>query len=471
MASLRTSYWYISLYLKKHNKIIIGAVVAGIALFAILLPLLTYLPQVKPTRYVGIVGFYEFSQLPAFIQNQVSLGLTTVEEDGSVSPQLAERWSIEDDGKMYRFILKKGIRWQDGKQFLSDDISVNFQDTQVITTENEIIIKLTEQPFSPFPSVMSQPLFRETQEPFFYFFRRKKIIGLGPYSITKVVNQEGKVVELTIESVKERIVYRFYLTEDRAKVAYQHGKIDEIRDISDATNFESWPNTKIEKKMNTDQYLGLFFNLEDPLFEKNVRQALSYALTKGPAELRAKGPINPLSYAYLDGVKSYAFDPPRAIERFMDQLPAQPLNINLVTTPRFQANADQVKKEWEIIGQQAYQTCMSSSDVKDKAPCENLRIAVNITVTNFPDVGNYQVMLVGQQIPKDPDQYTLWHSTQNTNFTHYKNPRIDALLENGRKISDQTERKAIYQEFQQFLLEDAPAVFMQYLESFTVERT
>lgn len=468
--SLRTSYWYISLYLKKHAKIIIGAIILGIVVFAVLLPILTNLPQVKQTRYVGIIGSYDFALLPKQIQDQMSLGLTHIEEDGSASPELSQRWSIEDDGKTYRFILKNGLLWQDGKVLEPKDISFNFQDTQIITTENEIIFKLKE-PFAPFPTVLSQPIFREVQITYLRFFKRNKIIGLGSYEVTKITYQDDKITELILDSVKERIVYRFYLTEDRAIVAYEHGKIDEIQDISNASNFENWPNTTITKKLNMDQYLGVFFNQNDPLFEKNIRQALSYALTKSETDARTKSPINPNSWAYLDGVKSYAFDVERGMERVFDAMPQQPLNITLTTTPRFQKEAEQIKKEWEAFGAMTKERCHTSSAIQDKTLCDNTAISVTINLTNFPDVGNYQALLVGQQIPTDPDQYSLWDSTQNTNFTHYKNPRIDSLLENGRKTTDQNQRKAIYQEFQQFLLEDAPAVFLHYLESYTVKRT
>ena len=77
---------------------------------------------------------------------------------------------------------------------------------------------------------------------------------------------------------------------------------------------------------------------------------------------------------------------------------------------------------------------------------------------------------MGQESPPDPDQYFLWHSEQPTNFTRYKNTRIDSLLEKGRKTLDQQERTTIYQEFQQFLLEDPPAIFLRHLQSFELQR-
>ena len=86
----------------------------------------------------------------------------------------------------------------------------------------------------------------------------------------------------------------------------------------------------------------------------------------------------------------------------------------------------------------------------------------------MPDLSNYQVLLVGQQIPVDPDQYTFWHSTQQTNFTHYKNARVDKLLEDARKSTNREERKLYYQEFQRILIKDSPAIFLEPIKTYTV---
>ena len=85
----------------------------------------------------------------------------------------------------------------------------------------------------------------------------------------------------------------------------------------------------IEEKINYDQYLAVFFNNSDPLFNKNIRQALSYAVTKPEEPLRAIGPINPNSWAYLEGGKDYEQDYDRAVERLlMDYLLKTRFNLN-----------------------------------------------------------------------------------------------------------------------------------------------
>lgn len=468
-STFRKSYWYISAYLRKHLGKIFSATLFGVVVFAFLLPLLTRIPQIKKTHYIGIIGGYNFATLPIPIQRQMSRGLTQTTEDGSVVPDIAERWSIEDDGKTYRFILKKDVRWQDGSIIRPDEISFNFQDTQIVKTNNEIVFKLKE-PFAPFPVVVSQPLFKEVSLPYLRFFQRKRIIGLGEYSIRKINYQDSMISELVLDSPSERIIYRFYLTEDRAKDAFKLGSIDQIVDLSAPDELATWPNVSITPQLHFDQYLAVFFNQNNPIFTKNIRQALAYATEKPSTAERAKSPISSDSWAYLDGVKSYAYDLDRAVERIFDEIPAEPLNINLTTSARFEAEAESIKQQWQLLGEKAYATCQTKSDIRDKNECEKVKITVNVFITNFPDTNNYQALLIGQNIPNDPDQYGLWHSTQNTNFTFYKSPRVDLLLENGRKTTDSTQRKAIYQEFQQFLVEDSPAIFIRYLTSYNIQR-
>ncbi len=54
-------------------------------------------------------------------------GLTKVRMDGSVVPLLAESWTIEPDGKRYRFKLRQGVKFQDGEDFDATDVKFSFE--------------------------------------------------------------------------------------------------------------------------------------------------------------------------------------------------------------------------------------------------------------------------------------------------------------------------------------------------------
>src|SRR5690606_4458758 len=74
---------------------------------------------------------------------------------------------------------------------------------------------------------------------------------------------------------------------------------------------------------------------------------------------------------------------------------------------------------------------------------------------------DFQAFLTVFEPPKDPDQYTLWHSTQTgSNITNFNNSRVDKLLEDGRLELNTQERRQIYLDFQRFLVEETPAIFL-----------
>jgi peptide/nickel transport system substrate-binding protein len=232
----------------------------------------------------------------------------------------------------------------------------------------------------------------------------------------------------------------------------------------------TWPTVELQTHLQPHRYLAVFFNT--PLYDKNVRQALSYGMQKPTDNTRAIGPISPTSWAYFEGSKNYQYDLDRAIERLMDRpetLPETGIEIELTTTPSFENEANAIKDQWEFLGREAQEFCLGS-DVADKSVCDRVLITVSVRISPFPDVNNFQALLIGQESPADPDQYDLWHSSRPSNFTKFSNARIDNLLEKGRQTADRNERLAIYQEFQQFFLEDAPAVFIRYLDSYEVKR-
>ncbi|MBU0801542.1 MAG: ABC transporter substrate-binding protein, partial [Alphaproteobacteria bacterium] len=44
-------------------------------------------------------------------------GLVTIDKNGEIKPELAEKWTISDDGLTYTFDLREGVTFQNGKAF------------------------------------------------------------------------------------------------------------------------------------------------------------------------------------------------------------------------------------------------------------------------------------------------------------------------------------------------------------------
>lgn len=166
--------------------------------------------------------------------------------------------------------------------------------------------------------------------------------------------------------------------------------------------------------------------------------------------LRAIGPISASSWAYNSQVKRYNYDPNKAkeiIDEFKKNADVDEVLVDLTTPPILLPQAEIIAKDWESVG-----------------------LKVNLQV--FSGVpGEFQALLAIFDTPVDPDQYSVWHSTQTaTNITHYQNARIDKLLEDGRTEVNLEERRKVYLDFQRFLVEDSPAIFLYYPVTYTIMR-
>lgn len=464
-------YWYLTAYIKKYGTIFTFTLLVALGVFSVVLPQIFQNLEHKTTTYLGLIGQFTLQTLPDEIANKISSGLTTVGEKDTILPMVAERWAVEQEGLAYRFVIKKNLKWQDGEAFKTQDISYQFNDIETIVTKDDIVFKLPA-PFSPFPSTVITPIFKQGKLTKWGVIKKPSLIGLGEYQIVdyQLKPNDRYLKEIVIDNNKERLIYRFYLTEKLAVEAFKKGEVDILPDLAQIWPIMQWPNVKITAKLSHNQYSAVFFNFLNPNFSKNVRLALAYGITKPKPEFRALSPIGEQSWVKLDGVKTYEKDLTKAVERLLEELPREKLVFNLVTTTLFASQAEQYQKEWQELGSAATNECQKSNKIKEKDLCGNLKIEINLRISNFPDTTDFDLILIGQTAPTDPDQYSFWHSGQTGNFSNYKNTRIDTLLENGRTTLDANQRLAIYQEFQQFIVEDVGAIFLERLPSYAVAR-
>jgi len=435
----RFSFRFLFAFWQKHQKLILLSFLVGILCFLIVPKIYQFFPK-KRTEKIGLIGKFTLNDLPLSVQHLISDGLTTISEDGQVQPFLASSWQTENENKEYLFTLKENFFWQDGKPVLAKDINYNFSDVATTVIDDKKIKFILKEPFSPFPAIVSRPVFK------------KGLVGTGDYKLKKV-KKNGQIVEkIILVSVKNKdktsLVFHFYPTEMAARTAFKLGEIDVIKEINDPGDLQGQKNVKITQEIKYNRVAAIFFDTQNPkLAAKATRQALAYAIEKR-WQPRALNPINPQSWAFNPTVKKYEFDLAHAQQLLEgDEEEGEPLKeIELATIPSLFSVAEEIKKDWQKLG----------IETKIKS----------ITTLNE----SLEALLISQEIPSDPDQYVLWHSTQKSNITGYKSPKIDKLLEEARKSQNQEERKEIYHDFQRFLVEDTPAVFLFHPTLYTVSR-
>lgn len=392
---------------------------------------------------IGIVGSYTQDSLPPVIIEKISRGLTYVETNGSINPDLASHWEIEDGGKTYIFHLKRDEYFNNGKRVTSDLLTYNYADVTVSRPDKQTIVFRLKDAYAPFLLTVSRPVFD------------KGYTGVGRYKISDIKLNGDFVQTLTLTSVLDpldTIRYLFYPSEEALKMAFLLGEVNEADSISDqnynSMSFSHFPNITVGRKVNSDKLVTLFYNTNDSaLSDRRLRIGLSYALP----DRYSSG-----DKAYLPYAADFLFYNKDLTTRTQDYDHAKLLidaatgtesaALTIKTLSKYHQIAEAIAKSWKRIG-------------------------INAKINDVDTVPSaFQIFLGDFNLSKDPDQYSLWHSDQVYNITHYKNLRIDKLLEDGRKTDDIAQRKIIYDEFQKYLLEDEPASFLYFPYEYTLVR-
>lgn len=362
--------------------------------------------------------------------------MTAIAADGSAIPALATNWEVDSEGRVYLFTIDTNATWHTGQSLSSSDINYNIRNVIFSPISADRIKVTLEEPFSPLLTLFSKPIFQ------------RGLKGVGDYKVS-AVRLNGEFVnylKLTPASDTNlpNLEYRFYRTEAAAILAYKLGNVDIIEDVSEVSELNNWKNTLLEPRVKDDRIVAIYFNLGNSLLsDKTVRQALGYAVPDLGVP-RLQSPISVTSWAYSDRVRSYTFDIDRA-KRLLGETPG---TINITTFSQYLETAQKIAASWSQLG-----------------------FNVDVKVENSLPA-DYQVLVSAQDTPPDPDQYPFWHQTQQqTNVTGYANVKIDKLLEDGRREIDPEKRKAIYADFQRYLTEDAPAIFLYHPILFTVRRS
>lgn len=448
----------------------------------------------------GLVGqphlinplYADLNPVDQLLASLVYRGLIKFNQAGLPEGDLAQSWEISEDGKQYKITLKDNLYFQDGKKLTTQDIAFTYELTKLpeyqgpkkgafdqveieIVNENKIQFTLT-QPFAPFLETLSlgvlpKHLWQEKNiEQILHLDKNLLPVGGGILKIKKdglVIDNQQDVKAMTFEILEGKlpaIQFKFYPDEQSLVLAYQLGEVDSLAiarsDLSQ--KLINWPNLQVlQKTLNTTQYI-LFFNYQVPeektevkrvLNETTFRKALLNLISGKISHGSSLGPIPKASWAYQSDLLSPEFKPNPAAKILKD-FNAPALTLSVLQKPAFLDLAKEVKKELEGAG------LAIELEVLDSAAFE----------TKIVKSKDFEIALVGQKMGVDPDQYTFWHSTQKDlpglNLSSFSSRRVDKALEEGRKASDLEERKKFYQDFQDEMVKEVPAIFLIHPQLF-----
>lgn len=436
----------------------------------------------------GLVGqprlinplYADLNPVDQLLSSLIFRGLVKFDQKNQAQGDLAEKWDLSADGKIYTVTLKKDQKWEDGKVIGSDDVVFTYKLTQdqaysgpeKLTFRNVLIEKIDNwqikftlaEPFSPFLESLTlgilpksrfagQKAAQIAKSPF-----NLKPEGSGRFKIESVENANGQIKSIILKSKAgyiERLKIIFYGSAKDALTALKLGEIDSLAatNPSDLSTLENLKNiTSHSTIINNSQY-AIFFNLAKEGLTQNAdfRRALALATPQLPDfGLAATGPYPQKSWGYDGQEKQVSFDLGKARDKIASlNLPATTqIILTVPSNDSLLKAATLIKDSWEKTGIKVLIKEASSKEITEKIIPEK----------------NFELLLFGQEFGHDPDLYIFWHSTQNKlpglNLSSYANRRADKALEEGRKSLNQDTRIQAYKNLQIAVSQDIPAIFL-----------
>jgi peptide/nickel transport system substrate-binding protein len=440
------------------------------------------------------------------INSLVYNGLLRYNGQLELEGDLAERWEVSEDNRTLTFHLRRDVRWHDGTSFTASDVKFTYelyidpeiptayaesfsQVTRVETPDPYTFIAHYNTPYAPAllswataihprhllegTDILRSPLSRSP-------------VGTGPYRFGEWVSGEKIVLEANPDYFEgppyiRRVVYRIIPDVSTQFLELQTGSLD-FMGLTPLQFDRQTDTLAFRRNYNKYQYLSfgytyLGYNLRRPLFaDKRVRQALAYAIDEqelidgvllGYGEV-ATGPYKPDTWVYNPDVRRYHYNPEKA-RQLLAEAGWQD------TTGDGILNKNGQRLAFTIVTNQGNDLRIKTGEIIQRRFREigvDVRLRVIEWATflkDFINPGNFDATILGWSGGPEPDQFNIWHSSKmapgQLNFIGFEHSEVDELLERGRRVFAQEQRKEYYDRFQEILAEEQPYTFLYVSEA------
>lgn len=424
-------------------------------------------------------------------------GLMRENADNSLSPDLAERYEITEDGKTYTFYISPKAKFHDGTRVTADDIiftiklaqnpevksskRATWDGVEVEKINDRIIVFRLASPYAPFLAnttlgILPAHLWEEMkieETPFSELNIRP--VGAGPYKVNKISrDQSGVPIEVRLAAWRKAIavpyitnfVFRFYPDQDAVRDALSIGAADAAYGIV--------PDG-LKKPFYQAAYariFAVFMNQSQNAVFANpaVRRALDAALDKnsivstiaGRYGTPLSGPLPPnrtgvastttsidvaRQILVADGwtIASSSSVFTKTVKKTVTRLS---FTLTTANAPELKAAAEAVAETWRNLGADVKLEFFDQGDL----------------ATEIIKPRKYDALLFGEVVGREPDLYAFWHSSQRNdpglNIALYTNSAVDKLLEAARTEIDPTKRSAKTQEAADVIAKETAAIFL-----------
>lgn len=418
--------------------------------------------------------------------------------DGEFVSGLAESWEVSDDGLIYTFHLRQGVKFHDGTPFNAQAVKFNLDrivdpqtksqkavfmlgpyDHAEVVDDDTIEVYL-QQPFAPLLDSLSQVYLGMASPAAVKKWGRDyqmHQVGTGPFIFEEYVPKDHLTLVRNPDydwaptifdhqgpAYLEEIEFRFLVEPATRALALESGEAQVMGEIppQDAQRLSEDPDFQLMPVALPGTPLMLFMNTQrPPTDDLRVRQALIYAADREAIVTAIFKNLSPVAYGPLNAVTlGYA----EAVAGLYDHDPELAKDL-LKEAGWVDADSDGVlDKEGQSLRVEAY--LMSWGFMPEvaqllQAQFKAVGVEMRSQVVAYPAALDAAREGKHHLIPftlssSDPDILrTFFHSDGGFNWAKVQDPRLDELLEEGARARDPDKRKELYADAQQIIMNEA----------------
>ncbi len=439
-------------------------------------------------------------------------GLVTRDTRSGVHLELAEEMNLLDDQTL-EVKLRQGVLFQNGAEMTADDVVFTFNRIiqenaieypephssprrgliapleSIEKTDDYTVVMHFSGPWPP----MMQLLVHQQIVPEAYLEEVgtkgfvEHPVGAGPFMFVEGQLDDQIVLDRfddywggapDLEPVGPacvpRVIFRVIPETSTRVAALLAGEVDIIQSVPAelVDMLTQTPGIQVKTAPGT-RPKWMEMNVHKPPFDDvKVRQALNYAIDKqliidaiyGGRAVALPGPLSPFNNFVNKSLEPYPYDPDKALallaeagwedtdgDGFLDK-DGQPFSFTIDTVESFRSLAEAVAGLFRELGIDAGVRFWEYSVIKPQLLAgERISFLRDWGDSAFDPVGHFEAKWHG---------YVEGQPYGRGNFSTYNNERVNELIKLGEVASDTTERQKIYDEAQQIVYDEAPAVFL-----------
>lgn len=463
--------------------------------------------EAKPEQVLKVaigtdINTWDIVQFPdgdaRFVWSQIYETLVRLDQDLNLVPGLAESWESQDNGKVWIFHLRKGVKFHDGTPFNADAVKYSYGDrayvTEVKTLQLENIealddytVKFTCVKPMPLPTYLTHvawPIVSPTSIDSEGKFT--KPIGTGPFKFSKHTKGQEVVLERNDDywggkQKLEKVIFKIIPDASTRMMALTSGDVDMSVKVpeSEVKKLEQDPKITVHKKMTTFTDFMQFNCARPPFDDVNVRKAVAYSIdTEGIVKnilnnigVAAKGrPYSPVMMYSSKDLPLYSQDLDKAKSILADagwkdkdgdgilEKDGKQLKIDLVLSP-----------SWSARQQKIAEACQAQLTKAGFAV--NVKQVEGAAMEQLEKEGNFDILMrTGFFVWGPYPHHVKIHYSKNYK-SHYNNPAYDQLVDKGESEINEEEKQKIYTDIQKMILEELPAFYLVHEQKIVATRS